>query len=430
MQFSRSVGLALVVLSGALAPAAAQGRAEQWPGWRGPTGQGHTPARDLPLTWGGNDGENVLWRAPLLPDPEKARPDHNQSSPIVWGDRVFVTVSYWPATGPPKEFPEHHLLCFRAGDGKPLWDCRVPPGPWLLTDLRGGYTAPTPATDGERVYVAFGSSVLAAVDFTGKLLWRQEIKPYDFDVAMAASPVLYGDTALLVCDQAKKASSRLLAFDLRTGAVRWEQKRPTAGFSHSTPVVVEVRGKPHFLVAADKAVQGLDPATGKVLWWCAGAGDTSSPVYACGLVYCDGGRGGPGVAVDPGGEGDVTGTHRKWRVDLVPEGFSSPVAVGDYLYRLHNPGILKCWKLATGEPAYAERLPGVSTAASPVATADGRLYLASAGKSYVVQAGPVCKVLATNDLGDASAASAAVSGGRIFLKGARYLYCIGKKADR
>src|SRR5204863_583151 len=118
-------------------------------------------------------------------------------------------------------------------------------------------------------------------------------------------------------------------------------------------------------------------------------GDTPSPVYGGGLVYCDSGRcalGGPGVAVDPTGSGDVTKTHGKWTIPQVPEGFSSPIIVGDYLYRVHNPGILKCWELATGKQVYAERLEGVATSPSPIATPDGRLYFASAGRSYVVQA--------------------------------------------
>jgi len=145
------------------------------------------------------------------------------------------------------------------------------------------------------------------------------------------------------------------------------------------------------------------------------------------LVYCDSGRGGIGVAVDPNGTGDVTKTHLKWNVPQVPEGFSSPVIVGDYVYRVHNPGILKCWKLDTGEQVLNERLNGISVASSPFTTPDGRIYFTSAGKSYVLKAGPTLDILATSDLADASQASPAVSEGRIILKGSRFLYCIGKR---
>jgi outer membrane protein assembly factor BamB len=405
--------------------------AEPWPGWRGPTGMGHSTHRDLPLTWDGKTGTNVLWKKPLLETAGKVELDQNQSSPVVHGDRVFVTVSYWPAGTKKDDYPEHHVVCFDARDGKRLWDKTVQPGPWLLKDLRGGYTAPTPATDGERVYVLFGSSVLAAFDLEGKLAWRKEITPFFFDVAIGTSPVLYKDNVLVLCDQLReKKSSVLLAFDKKTGDLAWQQKRPDADWTHSTPIVAEVNGKPQLLVAGASKVEGLDPDNGQPLWWCATGtrtGDTPSVVLGGGVVFCDSGRGGPGVAVDPTGSGDVTKTHLKWKIPQIPEGFSSPVIVGKYLYRSHNPGVLKCWDLATGKVVYSERLEGVSTSASPVATPDGRIYFASAGKSYVVRAGPNFEQLAVNDLGDPSPASPAVTDGKIYLKGRNYLYCIGSK---
>ncbi|HEY7154607.1 MAG TPA: PQQ-binding-like beta-propeller repeat protein [Gemmataceae bacterium] len=402
-------------------------RAADWPGWRGPTGQGVSTEKDLPLHWGGKDHRNVRWQTLLPGQGGKAKQDQNQSSPIVSRGRVFVTASYWPAGVDRREFPEHHVVCFRTRDGEQLWDTRIEHGPWSRAeDLRGGYTAPTPASDGERIYVFFGSSALAALDFAGKQLWRKEITPYKFDVAAGASPVLYKDTLLLQCDQVAK-SSRLLAFDRKTGDVKWEKKRPNVDFAHSTPVLVEVKGQTQLLVAASNALQGVDPNSGDVLWWCAARGDTVSPVQGGGLVYLDSGRGGAAVAIDPTGSGDVTRTHRKWQLKNVPEGFSSPAIVGEHLYRLCNPETLRCWKLANGEEVFKERLPGVSTASSPFTTTDGRLYFASAGKSYVVKAGPKLEVLAVNDLGDGSQASPAVADGCIFLKGRKHLYCIGNK---
>jgi len=173
-------------------------------------------------------------------------------------------------------------------------------------------------------------------------------------------------------------------------------------------------------------VQGVNPDNGEVLWWCAGAGDTASPVMGGGVVYCDGGRGGPGVAIKPGGKGDRT-KERAWKLDRVPAGFSSPLIVGKQLYRLTDPGILWSRNLADGKEVYSKRLAGVSSAVSPFATADGRIYLASAGKSFMVQAGPKFVLLGTGDLGDGSHASPAVAAGCIVLKGRRYLWCVGKK---
>src|SRR5262245_33168817 len=227
---------------------------------------GHSRHKDLPLTWGGKNDENVLWKSPLIAAEGKPQLDQNQSSPIVQGERVFVTVSYWPAKTPKTDFPEHHVVCFHATSGKPLWDTKVPPGPWLLKDLRGGYSAPTPCTDGERVYALFGSSELAALDFDGKIVWRTEITPFAWDVAIGHSPILYRDTVLVVADGTKPAISRLIAFDKKSGAIKWERKRPDANFNHSTPILIDVNGKPQLVIAGSGAVQGVDPENGAEIW--------------------------------------------------------------------------------------------------------------------------------------------------------------------
>jgi len=400
---------------------------DTWPCWRGPTGQGITDEKDLPLTWGGKTNENVLWKAALPGADGKARLDHNQSSPIVWKDRVFVMMVYWPEGVAQTEFPEHHVACYKASDGKKLWDVTVPPGPWQLKDLRGGYSAPTPATDGERVYVLFGSSELAALDFDGKILWRKPVTPQGWDVAIGTSPVLYKGTVLIVADTRTANISRLIAFDKKTGDIAWEQKRPQAGWNHSTPLLIDVKGKPQLVVATANALQGLNPSDGKVIWWADNSGDVPTPVFGGGLVYCESGRGGPGMAVEPTGEGDVTKTLVKWKTAPIPEGYSSPTMAGDYVYRVHNPGVLKCIEMATGKVIYSERMPkGVHSSASPVLMPENRLYFAGGGTSAIIPVGPKFQVLASNDLEDSGAASPAVANGRLYIKGTRYLWCIGK----
>jgi outer membrane protein assembly factor BamB len=400
---------------------------DTWPGWRGRTGLGLSDEKDLPLTWGGPTNENIVWKSPLPGADAKAKSDHNQSSPIVWKDRVFVVAAYWPEGVAQSEFPEHHVACYSAADGKLLWDVKVPPGPWLLKDLRGGYAAPTPCTDGERVYALFGSSELAALDFDSRLLWRKEIAPFAWDVAVGTSPVLTRDAVLVLADGTKPALSRLIAFDPATGNIKWERKRPDANFNHTTPVLIEVNGQRQLLIASSAALQGVDPVDGAVIWWATNKGDVPTPAYKDGLVYSEDGRGGPGIAVDPTGIGDVTGTRVKWTTRPIPEGYSSPTMADGYIYRTHNPGILRCIAVADGKRVFAERLPsGVNTSASPVLTADGRLYFASGGKSIVLPLGANYEPLAINDLGDGGAASPAVAHGRLYLRGSRYLYCIGK----
>lgn len=416
------VGLFAIALT---VPAAVQA-GDTWPGWRGPTGLGLSDEKNLPLTWGGPTNDNVLWKSLLPGTRAKAQSDHNQSSPIVWKDRIFVIAVYWPDGVAKTEFPEHHVACYATADGTLLWDVTVPPGPWLLKDLRGGYAAPTPCTDGERVYALFGSSELVALDFDGHLRWRKEITPYAWDVAVGTSPVLTRDAVLVLADGTQPALSRLIAFDRATGTIKWERKRPEANFNHTTPLAIEVKGKPQLVIASSDRLQGVDPADGKVVWWAKNKGDVPTPSYGGGLVYSESGRGGPGIAVDPTGTGDVTATKTRWTTGPIPEGYSSPTICGAYVYRVHNPGILKCFSLATGKKVFDERLPvGVHTSSSPVVTADGRLYFAGGGKSIVLPVGPKYEPLATNDLGDSGPASPAVAHGRLYLKGSRYLYCIG-----
>jgi outer membrane protein assembly factor BamB len=365
---------------------------------------------------------------PLPGSAAGARADQNQSSPIVWQDKLFVTTAYWPADRDQKEFPVQTLACLSLVDGKRHWEATIEPGPWKLSDLRGGYAAPTPATDGDRVYALFGSAVLVAVDFAGHVVWRQELPdPQSFDVAIASSTIVHDGAVILLADRNNKKAT-LTAFDGRTGDAIWEQKRPQVAFNHSTPVIADLDGRRQMLVTASNALQGLDPATGAVLWWCDAPGDVCSPVTANGLVYADSGRGGPGLLIEPRGEGDLSRSAVKWRTGNMQEGLSSPVIAGDYLYRMHNPGVLKCISFATGQEAYSRRLEGVSIASSPIVTPEGRVYLASAGKTLVLQAGPTFELLATNDLGDPGPASASVAqGGNWILKGREHLFCIGRK---
>jgi len=411
-----------------VAIAACGANADDWPQFRGPTGLGYTEEKKLPHQWGGPANENVLWRSPLS--------GTGHASPIVWGDSVLVCTAKWPGDGAPKAgvIPDHHVACYRVADGNLLWDTVVPPGPWQRKDADtrpgGGNAAPTPVTDGKLVYCVFGSSVIAALDFQGKIVWRKEIVPHSFDVMMGSSPILYQNTVILLC--AMNGGSNVTAFDKASGEVKWQQKFPDMGFGHSTPVIISVKEKPQMLVLASgmsqtgNALRSLDPTSGKLLWWCRGAGDAASPAFGSGIVYFDSGRGGKGAAVDPNGTGDVSATHIRWTVSM-DQAISSPIIVGPHVYRLLSSGVLKCWEVSSGKEVYKERLADISAKwASPIVDGNGRLYFASAGKSYVIQSGPEFRVLAVNDLGDGNDPSPAVAQGRLFLVGLKHLYCIGQ----
>lgn len=403
---------------------------DDWTQFRGPTGLGTTTETNLPERWNGKTGENVAWSSELVGE--------GHASPVVHGDRVFITTVRWPGGTPDKRImPEHHVLCYGAADGKLLWDTPVEPGSWLRGDFRsgpgGGYAAPTPATDGTRVFVAWGSSVMAALDHEGKVVWRREIRPSTFDVTLGASPVLHGDTVILFCAMAKPADSRLVAFRKSDGEVAWETKMPTVRFGHSTPVIIEAGGRRQLIVNASgmkparDSLQAFDPADGQRLWWCRAAGDASSPAWGAGILYVDSGRGGTGTAVDPTGSGDVSETHIRWTSPRLSECIGSPIIVGDHVFRLQNPGVLRVWSAKDGTETDKQRLDGIgSTWASPIADPKGRIWFASGGKSYVVQAGAQIKVLAVNDLGDSNHASPAASRARLFIAGLKRLWCLSR----
>jgi outer membrane protein assembly factor BamB len=406
--------------------------AGDWPGWRGPTGQGHSDEKDLPLNWDAKTGKNVVWKA-LLHGGARKNPEMNSpgwSCPIVWRGRVFLTTAVWKPGLDNKErkkvIPEHHVLCYRAEDGKQLWDTPVPAGKCLVDNGYHGYAVPTPVTDGKHVFVLFGSGVVAALDFDGKVVWREELpRKRDVDGGICSSLVLHGDSVIL----SGIANPVLRAHYKKTGKLKWEQKG-RAQNRMATPALLRIRGRLQLIHMAG-GVQGLDPDTGELLWSCRAPMGQSSPVFGAGLVYGDAGRGGrEGAAVDPTGKGDMSKTNVKWKVNVTAPAGSSGIVVGKYLYRACNNDILRCWEMATGDLAYEKRLPRISPSASPIATADGRIYFASSGRSYVIKAGPKFELLATNDLGERDPfVSAAVSGGRLFIRGKEYLWCIGKKKE-
>jgi outer membrane protein assembly factor BamB len=199
-------------------------------------------------------------------------------------------------------------------------------------------------------------------------------------------------------------------------------------------LLVVVKDKPQLVVASQGAVVALDPVSGKEIWHCKWGGNRYPTLVAgSGLIYVSG-EGGESLAIDPTGEGNVSKTHVKWRHRKTPQGFGSPVIVGDYLYRASPPGIIRCWKMSDGELIFEERVEGVPTYISPVATQDGRIYFASSFRTFVIKTGPRLEILAKNILevekyaeGGSSGPSPAVSNGKIYLRSPRSLFCIGKK---
>lgn len=423
---SRSGACNLAALAILLCGSLARAWADDWPGWRGPTGQGHSEERDLPLTWDGKSGENIRWKAAL-----GDRPCY--SSPIVHSGRVFVAYGTGSKAPPTVEIhdgkevkrdqpDDQWLACFDAETGQEKWRVAIKPGPHVGS--ASGYAAPTPVADDQRVYVWYGTGVLVAIDFDGKEAWRLEFEgPLKLNPGICSSPVLYRETVFVLCDQGD-GKSFLAAVDKQTGELSWKKNRPEVSHTNTTPLVVNVEGETRLIVAASNRLQALDPMSGEPVWWCSAESFYPSPVYANGLVVGDGNL---FQAVGVDGEGETTDNVR-WKTPRGGEVIGSPIVVDEHVYRIQKPGILTCWNLATGKRSYSERLEGADWWASPVATADGRIYFASAGTTYVVQSGAEFKLLAKNVIeGGEKGSSAAIADGKIFLCGSHQLYCIGQE---
>ena len=397
-----------------------------WPGFRGPGAQGVSAERGLPVTW--SETQNVVWKLKM--------PGPGSSSPIVWKDSVFVTCysGYGLVKedkGDPKTL-KRHLLCVDRQSGKVLWNKEVPA---QLPEVRfsqfiteHGYASSTPATDGERVVVFFGRSGVVAFDLQGQELWQASVGTSLNGWGSAASPLLYKN---LVIVNAGVESSALVALDKATGKQVWRAKG--IGDCWSSPVLVDVQGKPEVVLNAQGTVYGFDPETGAKRWECDGpslGAASSSPVSQGGIVYVMGAGSAepPAVmAIKAGGAGDVTKTHVVWK-QKGGVNHSSPVLVDDRLY--WAGGQLWCAKAKSGAVLFQQRLyEGRSEYASPVA-ADGKIYLFTRRNgAFVVAAEDRFEQLAHNRLDDTSDfnASPAFSHGRLFVRSNETLYCLGAR---
>jgi outer membrane protein assembly factor BamB len=403
--------------------------AADWPQFRGPDGLGVGEDRNLPVTW--SSRANVAWKVDL--------PGAGASSPIVIGDRIFLT--YYTGYGLPEgnagglDDLTRHLVCLDRAGGKVRWQRAVravqPESPFQGGYItKHGYASSTPASDGERVYVFFGKSGVLAFDLDGKQLWQTSVGTGTHGWGSGTSPVLYKD---LVIVNASVERRSLVALRKADGKEVWSARGMDA--SWNTPLLVQVPGGSTELVVSVRGqLLAFDPEKGEQLWSCKGINDYVCPSLVAhdGVVYAIGGRSNSALAVRAGGKGDVTDSHVVWRLQR-GSNVSSPVYYNGHLYwASESRGVVYCVDAAKGKLVYEERLnptPGLIYA-SPLA-ADGKLYYVSREKgTYVVAARPQFKLLARNVL-DADAgifnASAVPSNGQLLLRSDRRLYCIGKK---
>ena len=404
--------------------------ADQWARFRGPGGGGVSAHTGLPIKWDGKTGEGILWKKPV--------PLPGHSSPIVWGERLFLT-------GADKSARE--LYCYDAGTGKLLWRRQVkPPGSAEAKDIYkpGGIAAATPVTDGKRVCALFANGDVGCFDFEGRQLWAEALGPLENAYGHASSPVICGDLLLLQLDQASAddGKSYLLAMDLATGATVWDAPRPV-GDTWSTPIVIQVGSTRQVIACGNPLVIAHDLASGREIWRadCLGGDQAPSPILAAGLV-CVADSSAELTAIRPGGSGDVTKSGIAWRVeDGVPE-IATPVTDGEHIFLAVD--MLTCYEARTGKKLWEVELEDACR--SSPALAEGRLYvLDDVGMMYVLQPGPQHREIARSRLGDnlTCHASPAFADGRIFIrvqiepdeeaeeedgdaKTENHLYCVGK----
>lgn len=408
---------ALAGFSLAVVPAV---RADNWPAWRGADGTGISRERGLPVTW--SKTQNIRWKMPL--------PEPGNSTPIIWGDHVFLTQSL-------DKGKRRALLALHRADGRKLWQREVACPVEETTHKQNPPCSASPVTDGEAVYAHFASAGVVAYDFAGNRLWHRDLGPVLHKWGNGSSAVLYKD--LLIVYQGPGEPTFLTALDKRTGKTVWTREEPGINSpifgSWSTPLLVSVGGRDELImplpgdrIGGEGEFKAYDPATGEVLWRCAGLGNE---VYAMPILNGKrdvlvgiSGHNGPTLAVRPGGKGDVTQTHRLWRhADKMPQRIASAILHADYLYLADADGLLECLQAATGKLVWKERLG--SQLWGSLLLADGRVYAPSLdGQTFVVAARPKFELLATNDIGEPIYASLAVSNGEIFLRTWQHLYCI------
>ncbi len=390
-----------------------QALAENWPGWRGPRGDGTSLETGVPVRWDGISGQGVIWKIPIE--------GTGHSSPIVWEDRIFLTTCS-------EETLERVLLCLDASSGRVLWRQTVLRSPLERKHKLNSFASGTPATDGRRVYVTFldrNEMVVAAYDFEGRQQWL--VRPGEFASihGYCSCPVLFEDLVIVNGDH--DGDSYIVALDRTSGSTVWKVPREHKTRSYSTPLIRTIDGRVQMILSGSKQVASYDPRTGRRHWVIEGPTDqfVASVVYNGELVFMTCGYPERHIlAIRPDGSGDVTETHIAWRTTENCSYVPSPIVVGEHFLVVSDDGIASCYEAANGRRLWRQRLEG-SHSASLVA-AEGLVYfLSDRGETTVVRPGPRFDRVAGNPLGEACSASPAISGSRIYLRGEQHLFCIG-----
>ncbi|HSZ56518.1 MAG TPA: PQQ-binding-like beta-propeller repeat protein [Tepidisphaeraceae bacterium] len=385
--------------------------AEDWPQWRGPRGDGTSSETNIPTHWSAS--ENVRWKTPI--------PGKGHSSPIVVGDRIFLTTCL-------EDQGQRVLLCLDRASGKLLWQRVVVRAMLEPKHNLNSYASATPAADQKHVWVAFFDIPrieLVCCDLDGREIWRCSPAEFHSIHGFCSSPVLYGNRVILNCDQDSPAAS-IVAFDKETGRELWCAHRPNQTRSYCTPIIRTLAGREQLILSGSKCVVSYDANTGQPIWGIDGPTEqfVASLVETDGIVFVTGGF--PTyhlVAIDPSGFGNVSNSKVLWHDHRGAAYVPSPIAAGDYFYVASDDGIGSCWEARTGKLMWKHRL-GPHHSASAV-SAGGNLYFpADNGDTFVLKASPQLEMIGVNSLGEETHASPAISQGDLFIRTLHNLYCI------
>lgn len=441
-----------------LTPAGIATAQDNWPQWRGPDLNGVSGATGLPATW--SLTENIVWKTPL--------PSWSGGTPVIWGDRIFLTSPSEPQAAPATEPPETQqqprrrrrggyggggrnpggqkllLICISRTDGAVLWQRELDEGNQL--HRKGNNSSPSPVTDGEHVWAVTGNGTVTAFDMEGNRVWQRNLQDdhgrFGLNWGYASSPLLYDGKLIIEVLHGFRTDdpSYVIAFDARTGDELWRQERLTdapmeSPDAYTTPVLLEHEGQTQIVISGADYVTGHDPDTGKEIWRAAGLNPrgarnyriVASPLAVDGMVYAPT-RVRPLLALRIGGTGDLTKSNLVWKWDQsggpdVP----TPACDGKYFYMVNDSGLATCLDAKTGEVIWGpERTVRGTVSGSPI-LADGKLYFTNEDAvTVVLAAGRKFNILGTNELdGSYTLSSPVTSGPHLFIRTATHLYCIG-----
>jgi len=401
--------------------------AENWPAWRGGLGVGKSTEKDFPDQW--NRKLNVKWKIAL--------PERGNSSPVVWGTRVFVTQAL-------QTQGLRQLWCIDRRSGKTIWKKSVKYTDKELTHRTNPYCSASPVTDGKHVVVSYASAGIHCYDLNGRELWHRELGDQTHIWGNGASPVIHQDLCFLNFGPGSKTF--LVALNMQDGKTVWrhDEKGGDSGItlkgekgnwvgSWSTPILIDGKNGDELLMSYPNRLVAFDPVKGKITWSCRGLNPLvyTSPLYEDGLVVAMGGFRGTAMAVRAGGRGDVTGSHRLWTRLKEKQRIGSGVLVGGHIYILNEDGVAQCIEARKGRGIWEERLRGPGgngKSWSSMVSAGGKLYaINQSGDVFILRASPRYQLLGVNSLGEETQSSMAFSNGEIFIRTYNHLWCISQK---